>query len=127
MNNVTVDNIERVEANAGEAVKAALLISGADKLRYGKLKDKLANNYLLRSDHYLDKSHKVLHILGNYQMTRSNAPFRASQNDRGVSFQQQGSQAGQRGCGEEEMVERREMAVPGEPTQVPDQAMTSAQ
>ena len=38
------------EEEANESVKAALLISGADKRRYGKLKDKLANNYLLGTD-----------------------------------------------------------------------------
>jgi hypothetical protein len=35
---------------ANEAVKAALLISGADRRKYGKLKDELANNYLLGMD-----------------------------------------------------------------------------
>jgi hypothetical protein len=46
-------------------VKAALLISGADKRRYGKLNDKLANNYLLGSDHYSDTFNRSLSILSN--------------------------------------------------------------
>jgi hypothetical protein len=40
----------QAEQDASKAVKAALLISGADKQRYRKLKDKLANNYLLGMD-----------------------------------------------------------------------------
>ena len=38
------------EEAASEAVKAALLISGADRCKYGKLKDELVNNYLLGTD-----------------------------------------------------------------------------
>jgi hypothetical protein len=38
------------EEASSEAVKAALLISGADRHKYGKLKDELANNYLLGTD-----------------------------------------------------------------------------
>jgi hypothetical protein len=45
----TDKEIERVHTEASEAVKAALLISGADKQRYGRLKEDLANNYLLGS------------------------------------------------------------------------------
>jgi hypothetical protein len=33
-------------------VKTALLISGANKRQYGRLKDKLANSYLLGTDQY---------------------------------------------------------------------------
>jgi hypothetical protein len=36
-----------------EAVKVALLISGANKARYGQLKEQLANNYLLCTDQLL--------------------------------------------------------------------------
>ncbi len=49
-NNLTADEIVKLENEANEAVKAALLISGADKRRFGKLKDNLANNYLLGTD-----------------------------------------------------------------------------
>ena len=45
-NKVTSTEGAQVEQDASKAVKAALLISGADKQRYRKLKDKLANNYL---------------------------------------------------------------------------------
>ena len=50
VNNIT--NIERTEAEAqtSDAVKAALLINGADKLRYGGLKNYLGNNYLMVTD-----------------------------------------------------------------------------
>ena len=40
----------RAKEGIGEAVEAALLISGTDKQRYGKLKDKLVSNYLLGTD-----------------------------------------------------------------------------
>ena len=41
---------KKAEDDATKAVKAALLISGADKTRFRRLKDELANNYLLGSD-----------------------------------------------------------------------------
>ncbi len=43
-----------------------------------KLKDKLANNYLLVSDQYPDTFEKAMHILGNHQVARSSMPFRPS-------------------------------------------------
>jgi hypothetical protein len=42
------------------------MISGANKQRFGRLKDKLANNYLLETDQYPDTFEKSLRILGNY-------------------------------------------------------------
>ena len=51
------------EEAVSEAVKAALLISGADRRKYGKLKDELANNYLLGTDQYPDTFEKALRIL----------------------------------------------------------------
>jgi hypothetical protein len=71
-------------------VKAALVISGADKRRYGKLKDELANNYLLGTDQYPDTFDKAVRILGNYQMSRVNMPYRKNPNDTGVAFLQRG-------------------------------------
>ena len=52
VNNIT--DIERTEAEnqTSDAVKAALLISGADKHRYGGLKNDLGNNYLMGADQY---------------------------------------------------------------------------
>ena len=66
VNNVTPKECREAEETACEAVKAALLISSADKRQYGKLKDELANNYLLGTDQYPDMFNKVLRILGNY-------------------------------------------------------------
>ncbi len=57
-----------------EAVKAALLISGADKRRYGRLKEQLANDYLLGTDQYLNTLEKASRILGNYQVLKT-TPF----------------------------------------------------
>ncbi len=51
-NNISDDKRHEAEEEVTEAVKAALLISGADKRRYGRLKEQLANNYLLGTDQY---------------------------------------------------------------------------
>jgi len=71
----TVAEINATEDDATEAVKAALLISGADKIRFGRLKDELANNYLLGTDQYPDTFEKAVRILGNYQTSRSSRPY----------------------------------------------------
>ncbi len=57
---------QQAKVDASEVVKAALLISRANKQQYSKLKDKLANNYLLGSNQYPDTGDKALQILGNY-------------------------------------------------------------
>jgi hypothetical protein len=93
VNNVTLKERREAEETACEAVKAALLISGADKWQYSKLKDKLTNNYLLGTDQYPDTFHKTLRILGNHQTSKSSTPFRASPDNTGVAFLQR------RGCG----------------------------
>jgi hypothetical protein len=80
---------------ANEVVKAALLISGADRRKYGKLKDELANKYLLGTDQYPNTFDKAARILGNYQTTRVGMPYKASPNNTGVAFLQQGGQGGQ--------------------------------
>jgi len=77
-----------------EQVKAAMLISGANRQQYGKLKDELANDYLLGSDHYPDTLEKAARILANYQNTRASAPYRASGNKTGVVFLQRGGRGG---------------------------------
>ncbi len=46
MSKPTNQEIAQTEEDSCKAVKAALLISGANILQYGKLKDKPANNYL---------------------------------------------------------------------------------
>jgi hypothetical protein len=84
----TEDEIAEIENDANKAMKAALLISGADKRRYGQLKDQLANNYFLGTDQYPNTYEKGMQILGNYQVSRTSVPFHVSPNDRGVSFLQ---------------------------------------
>ena len=91
----TVAEITKAEEDASEAVKAALVISGADKTRFGWLKDELANNYLLGSDQYPDTYEKAMCILGNYQTTRTNKTFRGDGTESGLAFIQRGG----RGCG----------------------------
>ncbi len=54
----TDQEIAKAEDDSCKAVKAMLLVSGANKRRYGKLKDKLANNYLLGSNQYPDTFEK---------------------------------------------------------------------
>ncbi len=79
-------------------MKAALLISGADRRRYRALKDSLANNHLLGSNHYPDTFGKAMRILGNYQTTKALVPYRAIPNNTGVAFLQRGGRGG-RGAG----------------------------
>ncbi len=88
VHNTTPKEHAETKETACKAVKAAMLISGADKRQYGKLRDELANNYLLGTDQYPNTFDKALCILGNYQTSNSSAPFRASQDDTGVAFLQ---------------------------------------
>jgi hypothetical protein len=90
--NPTTAQIKDVKETASKAVKAALLISGADKRRFAKLKDELVNNYLLRMDQYPNTFNNALPILNNYQNTRASVPYKASPNDMGVAFLQQSGQ-----------------------------------
>jgi hypothetical protein len=92
--NITANERKATEEEANEWVKAALLISRVEKHRYGKLKDKLANNYLLGTDQYPDTFNKALRILGNYQTTRPNMPFRGNGPEAGLAFIQRGGQRG---------------------------------
>ena len=73
-NNITDAKQTAAEEEVADALKAALLISGADKRRYGRLKEQLANNYLLGTDQYLDMLEKASRILGNYQVAKG-SPF----------------------------------------------------
>ncbi len=72
--NITDAEQTAAEEEVADAVKAALLISGADKRRYGRLKEQLANNYLLGTDQYPDTLEKASMILGNYQVAKG-SPF----------------------------------------------------
>jgi hypothetical protein len=85
----------KAEDDSCEAVKATLLVSGANKRRYGKLKDELGNNYLLGSNQYPDTFEKAMRILGSYQVGKTSMPFRASPNNTGVAFIQRGGRGGQ--------------------------------
>jgi hypothetical protein len=99
-NNLTADEIAKLKNKANKAVKAALLISRADKRRFGKLKDNLVNNHLLGTDRYPNTFEKALRILGNYQPTKSGAPYHASPNNTGMAFLQRGGgQGGRAGRG----------------------------
>ena len=91
--------LKAAEEVSSEQVKAALLISGASRSKYGKLKDELANNYLLGTNQYPDMYEKAQRILSNYQNTRTEAPYRASPNDTGVAFLQCGGGRGRQGAG----------------------------
>ena len=64
INNIT--DIERTEAETqtSDAVKAALLISGAEKRRYGGLKNDLGNNYLMGTYQYPDTTEKAKSTTG---------------------------------------------------------------
>jgi hypothetical protein len=84
--NPTPTKRKKAEEDAAESVKAALLISGADRNRYVKLKDELVNNYLLGTDQYPDTFDKAKRILGNYQVTRPSRAFRGDGNKSGLAF-----------------------------------------
>ena len=100
VNSVTDAERRATEQEVSDTVKAAFVISGADKQRYVKLKDELANNYLLGTDQYPDMFNKVVRILGNYQTSRVNMPYRGNPNNTGVAFLQRGRRgSGGRGRG----------------------------
>ncbi len=88
--NITDNERKSAKEEANESVKAVLLISGAEKRRYGKLKDELANNYLLGTDQYPNTFNKALRILGNYQTAKPNMPFRGNGPESGLAFIQRG-------------------------------------
>ena len=93
LTNPTDPEIEAAEHVVVEQVKAAMLISGADRRKFEKLKNELANNYLLGTDQYPDTLEKAGRILSNYQSTNISAPFRGNPNDTGVAFLQRGDEA----------------------------------
>ena len=89
--------IREAEEDASEAVKVALLISGADKTRFELIKDKLANNYLLSTDQYPDTYKKAMHILGNYRTTKINMPHQGDSTKSTLALIQQGGRGHRRG------------------------------
>jgi hypothetical protein len=82
------------EETSSEAVKAALLISGADRCKYGKLKDELANIIFWVWTSIPIHFEKALRILGNYQTTTNSLPYWPSPYDTGVAFLQRGGRGG---------------------------------
>jgi hypothetical protein len=93
----TTIEIREAEEDASEAEKVALLINGADKTRFGRLKDKLANNYLLGTDQYPDTYKKIMRI---HQTTKTNRPFQGDSTKSGLAFIQRGGRGpGCEGCG----------------------------
>jgi hypothetical protein len=93
----TAAQIKQTGKESSKAVKATLLISGANQRRCGALKDALAKNSILGSNHYPDTLEKGMRILGNYQTTKMATPFRDSPNNTGVWFLQRGGQGGRGG------------------------------
>ena len=86
-----ITDAERAEAETetSDAFKAALLISGADKRRYGGLNNDLGNNYLLGTDQYPDTTKKAKVLLGNYKPPRQQQ-CQHPRYDGGVAFIQRG-------------------------------------
>ena len=54
VNNITDIERKEAETQTSDAVKAELLISGADKRRYGGLNNDLGNNDIMGTDQYPD-------------------------------------------------------------------------
>jgi hypothetical protein len=72
--NVMVKEFEAAEDEETKTVKAVLLISGANKARYWRLKEQLATNYLLGTNQYPNTFEKATIILGIYQGTKPSQP-----------------------------------------------------
>ena len=64
--NTTANERVRAVRETIESVKAAMVISGADKRRYGQLKLNLANDCILGTDQYPDNLEKAVNLLTNY-------------------------------------------------------------
>ena len=94
------DERKKTKEDATESVKAVPLISGANRVRFGKLKDELANNYLLGTDQYPSTFEKAMRILGNYQLTRASRPYPGDGTESGLAFIQcRGRGRGHGSCG----------------------------
>ena len=84
-------DIERTEAEtqASDAVKGAVLISGADKRIYGWLKNDIGNNYIMGTDQYPDTTEKARVLLVNYKPPHQQQRHQP-RDDGGVAFIQRG-------------------------------------
>jgi hypothetical protein len=63
VSNIIKGEHTKAEEDAYKVMKAPMLISRADKRRYGRLKDKPTNKYLLETNQYPDTFEKALCIL----------------------------------------------------------------
>ena len=100
INNITNAEQAESETQTSDVVNAALLVSGADKRRYGGLKNELGNNCLLGTDQYPDTTEKSRVILGNYKPPRQQQRHQPRY-DGGVTFVQRG-QGGSGGHGRDD-------------------------
>ncbi len=80
---VTAKEFEAAENEVAKAVKAVLLISGANKVRYWQLKEQLATNYLLGTNQYPNTIEKATIIVGNYQGAKPSQPGGDQRNEGG--------------------------------------------
>ena len=99
INNITSEERATAEEETSEAVKAALLISGANKKRFGSIKNDLGNSYLMGTNQCPNTPEKARIILGNYKplCTHHNRP---PHNNGGVAFLRRGRGSnGDRGRG----------------------------
>jgi len=124
LTNPSDNEIDAAEYASAEQVKAALLISRADRRRFGKLKDELANNYLLGTDQYPDTLEKAGRILANNQTTKIGAPYRGDPMPRGWHSCSEGDEAAEAAEEAEQAAERRAKEVA--PTKARRLAATSA-
>ena len=102
VNNITDIEQTEAETQTSDAVKAALIISGAYKRRYGGLKNDLGNNYLMGEDQYPDTTEKARILLGNYKPPRQQQHHQP-RDDGGVAFIQRGRRYSG-GCGRNDRV-----------------------
>ena len=89
--NNKITNTEQAEAETqtSDAVKAALIISGSKKRRYGGLKNDLGKKYLLGIDQYPNTTEKSRVLLGNYKPARQQKRHQPIE-DGGLAFIQKG-------------------------------------
>ena len=80
---------ERAVRESTESVKAAMVISGAEKRRFGQLKLDLANDYLLGTDQYPNTLEKAVNLLANYRAPPK-IQMRGQPSQDGVAFIQTG-------------------------------------
>ncbi len=82
------DKLASAEEEVAKAVKATILISRASKARYARLKEQLANNYLLGMDQYPNTLEKATRILGNYQGVKPTPYGEQKSEGGGLAFNQ---------------------------------------